>query len=1292
MPNPLPITKIGIVGVAGAGKTTSSAAHIIRHPDVSVSGSTNQCIANLRSVANDMGRDNTFDVVSGTLVPTTFQMLNIRFRRDDVQTMLGDTLLDEDVQKSYRDLTRVGGEFMNNAMQFDQASVNKLYREHKCTAYKELYPLYKSCLDEFIKEFEMDGDHLRLHITDEAHAFCQPPSMYFPEVSRFIAKRSGKDRRRPYRPPDFLVKNSIQNQGQFMRLLIGNINKLTYSKRYRFKNNNNPSRTSGVGKLCNHLFIKNQHLIEEAGKNAEVLLDLYELLIWRVALMVNSPLVHTEIPTLFLSGSWTQSKVIDFKSSMLNALNAVTLQCKSDNLCFVSEFIRRRDNDFEDPYSNMIKTLRTRMEKSFGLNELSYSPLLLNEIDPVKIMDCNFNQSALRMFQLHESTQKYNEHMYKVGKATVGTLDLIHVSNRLIDLDLESVKTRFPAEMETLNNYPHGTINCGLSVLTQDEALNNLVNFWMEVYDEYCDTTLTNTADASLIADIPAYEAVQKNESDVTSREAFVDGLGDGFDAQREAYYMKVHELRNALHEKRKEHKRRAKQEIETVEGLTPQPPGDAQQNDVEGEAPKQKTIVKLPTIVVPAHLVLSANEHARARFYCRSIQDHLTKSRAFGREVYTSAAAQNQKGDVHYLPQYDLVEMKAWPIFHLLNDLSTDSEDPGIEYFARSLFMRCASFEVFLTFGRDRYIVPQTNVLNVSVDTPVRPIGVRGTLCDILTSQSFYELTGTYFRVCIYSRVVCEYQRWLYTRTCSKPTDMMSYDDMSFIDIHNSDRWEHVSIKARLDPVARDVLDRYASMWVERADNIRSARCVSKELPQQQQQQQQKHKPERTEQHIHDALYQLVNVISSNMMNKDFIDNHFMILRAHEDSLYYKSMRYGIHRSHADLRMGTLPGEMQLLGSGYSSHVMDAPDTNRDLANKAHMCPTKTTLHRYSNGVTDADGKVSKSRPTTKQTHSVRRVTFRNNDVNASVRMTKQASTLNEAFLTYYPELIKATTTRLLVKQVVEVDTLPIVENGVKWFDLFCSKKGNSVIAVKRRKKCDGDCDGDCTRDKKRCKRTDSDEPDEDMSCENNNIQNLDRFALITRRNMPNFNAPESMCYHHSFYEPFGAGMNYPMPFVPRSKSTKTNIIAKTPFTIYPLGDDEHDSNVMSHKTMGDLSFKKHDRHAVFTTVNKIFPNSCVTYDAMQGLDTDVTTYLDLERSDPDTMLLILSRNKKAQNVFVSNLDSAQRRLLAPETVKPVGGGGKARQSDLLMYNNKTALSLRRQAQNVMGQFVIYR
>lgn len=822
IPQPLKAVFVAIIGWAGTGKTYSMATYLTKNY-CTFSGATNKCTANMFSKADDNVMPGSFG--SGASTKTVFQLNKIRYSRDDIRKIYNVRVLQDPILvRQCNSMYDVNGEFMKNAIDFDQEKVNELWCKHLNIMLKGIYPIYTECKREFEKEFEKVHSYARLRYSGSTHKFYQPVSMQFPCVRQ------------------------IKNQEKYAHLhadVFNNINDQDAYKRHLISQYEDPRYP-----LVSTQLMFSEFLVDEAGLCKEVMWLLTVLLWYYANFLYNTPQLHTRRPVFILNGSLTQGKAIGFPTSMLALFNGVSVKCKGF-MSVVSVFNRRRVTGRRDLVTEMHKLICMHPEQHIQFDEIAYWALKFQEIGANKVKDSHYKPNALRVCQKHTDCTEINEGAYIDGKATLKFIDNIYASSRLVYLDHEDRDIKYPKSNECLDVYPMGLVATQLSKLSAEEANRNLVLAFIGFYrenHEVCPMTAFGpevwypdklTAAETIVYDNMTMDTAGLSQIMSTATGQFseciehkiTDSFGQHIHINKNRKARMRHS-RSILRAKR-EKKARERSGYSENDGSESDAgddedeeddddDDDAAENITDSSASQKKHTKKrqgcdnymsdtrsLPYIMGPAEMFLDANTHRRMRNNARALQHNLRSDKLFD-----SSQAKNEKDNWEYTPKLDMVRIIGWPTKDLQHIIKQKHEEYtrvstmgsskiDVEQLTHDVIeaygngIPICDVQMYMAFQRIRYLVPNSIVASTLQTTSTSLKGVQTSLEHVMSDREINTLTTESFRLCLYVGYIEEAFRWRMQEAC-KPTKVTTNThDIDTHNLHNKRRKKINDVKS---------------------------------------------------------------------------------------------------------------------------------------------------------------------------------------------------------------------------------------------------------------------------------------------------------------------------------------------------------------------------------------------------------------------------------------------------------------------------------------------------------------
>ena len=703
----LPCKIACFIGAAGTGKTTASANMICKNTSMTACGATNAAYGAFTSMLNKNIKPGSYKNI---MKETLHKLLNINCEDHAIKYMFDQLNSSDRLQNSYSALLK------NTDLLEDLEKSQDAIEDHLRIELELLHPLTCYLVNKLKILFSKYWKHYRLNIDNSNHPFFQAES----EVFDFIKY---KDENYTSHEVCEEVK-TIEGYKMFLQCLF----------------NSNISQFRNTIHLPNILISSDCTLIEEAGRLPPYFITLYLSLWWCYNMTFNSPQIYLTIPTIAVSGSDSQSNVINFCCSMLDwVLSPAIIWNKQSMLLYRSDHNRRNTNSFLDLKSSMHSAACLSLEH-FMFTELTLKSFMFSEVFQELVDDPRINPNAIRMYGTHKAVDNYINKIPTHGNADIEIWDCIFISS-----DVTLINSH---DFDGI--YEEGNI----SHLSEDDAERNRIRMWKQKKRLYMPDS------GSCIV------------HDENHKERFTCPIpiksDKGFNEQLEPVLFKMYEdlaksstLKNTTN-KKLQNKFGSSMTNQQVSDIEYNNKVNTDLNNLAHGHDTCNTKQDIRFICGLAKNMLSHEEHKIKRMHGRGIGKELGKGYHLTTAYYSLAGAKGQTTRMEYDPAYDLCIEIADPDYSNI-DIDDDKNKTLKESIRKTVNARL----VYMCFRRKRYFTQNSHVIPGMSRTYFRYKGVKGIVEDIIISEAFNE-SHEAFKLLIYSGLLEDYKKWICTQYCS--------------------------------------------------------------------------------------------------------------------------------------------------------------------------------------------------------------------------------------------------------------------------------------------------------------------------------------------------------------------------------------------------------------------------------------------------------------------------------------------------------------------------------------------
>ncbi len=709
----LPVIAVASCGNAGTGKSYTSTEMMMSNGKYSAAASTNAAKDSLNAEMN-------VKCPQGSVFParTMFERNSIKFSDENVQALLKDVVLNAHESVDLYKLLKNDPDDDTPSEAYDETNMRKL-----ATFFKDMLVHCRPILLDTTKRlFEQFAKNLSCRLSPSS-----PTHKYYSEeeLPGIVPKET-------YVTPN-REANAVTNFNSHVEYLLC---KLTGQKTLKTL----PCQA-----------YSNRCIVDEAGRQAAIHFIFDVFMAYVTAFLYNSAWMYDEPLVLVLTGSDSQSRVIDYPLSMLTLIMQPVVIIHDQHILIVKSEHNRRIQQFRqksDRCANMHLLMQETLERSCEKTNSTFAPLLFNEVFESQMNNPLYHTQAVRTYQTHREVAKYETKLTKTAKQQVTVNDYVYVCTNLIRPDVGGVGV----------NPDH------LSTLSPEQAARNRSKLWRKKNETYKDGEEKTYASVK-----PRSE---ERPTTVGEKRVFSEC---GFDSDLEERIVSC--AKRARVQVKQAQKCAASKplniEITRNESATTEPPLPelaqtilVQEPDahltfedrvriqhgfaIRGtEVKKTVDLSKIRAIMAPAEVMLSAEEHHRHRQSCGPVIKSLGKGVRLCKEFYTVSQATNQLAPFEHAPELDFcVQMRGERQTQPYADLT------------------------YMVARRTRSFPINSRVINGTMfNTKGQCKGVCGTAYSITTNEMFTDVTSPAFQTCVKVKMLEIFQRFTYQGYCENQT-----------------------------------------------------------------------------------------------------------------------------------------------------------------------------------------------------------------------------------------------------------------------------------------------------------------------------------------------------------------------------------------------------------------------------------------------------------------------------------------------------------------------------------------
>lgn len=462
-----PVLNVGIVGIAGSGKSFSAINYHRRNPDICITGPINKVTRQYVSAFNKSTLPNGLSHQKTT--NTWHKLLSLGYAQSTTRAVY-EKIVDNPVMKA--EYTR----YVEESSMFcgDPNLMRDMTRRLTKKTLRTVHKLACTMLDRLKKQFLNGHYRFRNCIIDTSSPYYQSPQQTFAWVTD-VQNVLMDEETLPAFASNALswIRDEPEEERQKRKTMLENITSQEQYKRYVFWVSY-PSGFDGKMQMPSPMTIYPVVMSEEDGKTSAFMKLLATIFQQMIVMIYNPPYAHERPFVYFTSGSETQCGAIDSQVSALGLVRSpIVMHDVNNTMVWQSKFFRRDINNFNTIDAKLHRLWCTCLEANLLPESLHTSTLTFREDFSQHAADPGHCPKGPRLFITHHNVDQYNTIMQERGDEQIALSDYVFISSNVIDIN------------ENKRNVIKDISQDELSELSPFEAEKNRQHLWLRKLELY---------------------------------------------------------------------------------------------------------------------------------------------------------------------------------------------------------------------------------------------------------------------------------------------------------------------------------------------------------------------------------------------------------------------------------------------------------------------------------------------------------------------------------------------------------------------------------------------------------------------------------------------------------------------------------------------------------------------------------------------------------------------------------------------------------------------------------------